>query len=272
MLSDVEMGVYRKIKDRLMQENGKPTVNDGLYLVDLVQRLLQTKPTEYAFPAWAALVNDMNPSAYAMRYDRRIPRELECLLPPRGSSPVYEMEISCDICNAELWARPYVRVIEPQQPETWTRLMGATLTMTVDGEILIDRFPLSDFLVGPDGYGVARKPFSFTGILATVMGTQSPVFRGCRIQLQGETPGPGAMIPTGGTHPNGWEADGAVEYGAFLVNRSRVDIGIDGIAPSRTTPEMPITVAIGGVAAMYSTKNREFQRKQDWSPRDGDQG
>lgn len=272
MLTDDILKKLAEIRHRSSHGNPQDPADpaDRAFLLDLIDLLSREKPDDFNFPPYAALVNDDRKCGYAMRLDRRVQREQVFQLSGNGSAALlpqdgFRQEVSCEVTDAEMLVRPYVRLIEPREDRIIERLSSGTLSLLVDDYVVLDRFPIRDFLAALDGYGVRRRPFSLTGFLSLT----GPLFRACGLVPPTTGPGtsgPGHEVAMAATFPivsNEWNADGGREYGLMLPRQSVIGIKLGSLGQIQE----PCTLALGVVSALYSTKSKII-RKQDWSPRD----
>lgn len=214
---------HRKLSE-IERSNSKTKTEE--WLLGLVRRISDLKPEEYLFPQYAALVNLMSDSAYAMRYARResFLKETQILT----TTHPYDIDLldwttSSRVCDAILLIRPFVR-LSPGTPAAVRAQVGKwRSTLTIDGEDLEKGMLLDDILVQENGDGVRKNPFSFSKNVAGL-------FPGCGLSER-------------------QEADRDDQYGVMLPNGSRVNLVI-----SFERPEQEIRITAGVVAASYTTK------------------
>ena len=193
-----------------------------------IDRLSRIKPDDFDFPEYAALVNPISCTAFAMRFDGRwsidetlVIRELE-----RGLLS-FTRTTESQPCDALLATRAYVRVAPQASQLVIEELRKAVLTLSIDGEPVIDRESLAGYLALPDGWGVRRIP------------------RLLRLRTQSLFTGVGLNDEA--------EADPGLHYGIMLPNGSQIQMEL-GLNDCTFTG--PVTLAAGLVLGRYTTKAR----------------
>ncbi len=238
-----------------ISEAGVADSEEMSWLCNLVQRLARMKPTEEDFPAYAALVNPISNTPFAMRFVDVIPLERETRI-PYGHPLQLELlnhTTENEVCDALLCVRPYIRLAEPHNERVLDQLARHGLVrITIDGELVFDG-SAEEHLIGFDGYGLRRKPFQFraTGALfpgANLPGTMSPTDY--------------LVVPT--------EGDGAAgtERGIMLPNRSEIKIWLAGIDLQK---DEHLLLSTGLVLGHYTTKasgsRASRKSRKEWDPR-----
>lgn len=266
MLSEEDRKRLAEIRARALARAGDETARDVAFLAGLVDHLVRPKVDVSEFPSYLALVNGINQVAYCMRLDRPVERSVCREVHAGNPSVLLSYEVSCLVTDAEFAVRPYVRLRTSAPLDSIERLSKCTISLNVDGEIVLDSFPARLFLGDAEGVAVAGVPFSMKGYLPT---SGMPCFYACGlVPPEAQAPNhPGLTIvgPTGFpriTTDSGWVADGEQQLGAIFPNQTRVSLALNGIEGQE-----PIPIVAGVVSAVFSTKERVL-RKQDWSPRE----
>lgn len=196
------------------------------WLLELVRRISLLGPEEYQFPEYAALVNLISASAYAMRYARREPFSKETqLVPTTYDTDLMDWITSSPPCDAILFIRPFVR-LPKNTPDNVREQVGKwRAAIIIDGEDVEKSLPLDDLLVKPGS--IRKNPFSFHHNLRSL-------FPGCALDEQ-------------------QQALRAEQYGVMLPNGSRVQLVIRELTGLSTFGQQ-IIITAGAVAASYTTK------------------
>jgi hypothetical protein len=215
--------------DRLELSQPNPDIS---WLCQIARRLARLKPTEAVFPAYSALINQNIPAAYPIRRDVVIPLEEHELHWVGGPSPVILLErtLSCEVSDAFLVVRPYVKLVSPESEGTLEQLARlGKITVRADKAVLTEG-PLAEHLVGFDSYGFHRKPFAFTA------GSRPAkwVF-GVGTLNEDKTVSPG-------------------ELGVFLADKTTVTVELS--YPLHAGEELKL--ATGLVMARYTTKDCQY--------------
>jgi hypothetical protein len=202
---------------------------DILWLCQLARRLARLKPTEAVFPEYAALINYNNVAAYPIRRAEVMPPVEHELNWVGGPGPVVLLQhtLICELSDAFLCVRPYVKLVSPKSEGTLEQLARlGRLTVRADKTLLVEG-ALAEHLVGFDGYGVHRKPFTFRASGQP----QESVF------------GVGVL--------NEDQSASLAEFGVFLPHRTVVTVELT--YPLQAGEE--IKFATGLVMARYTTKD-----------------
>lgn len=135
------------------------------WLLGLVRKLAALRPEEHQFPQYAALVNQISCSAYAMRYDTRRPFLKETRLLPTDHHSMIDLlgwTTSSQVCDAILFVRPFVKFPKGTPAEILEMAGKWTVTLTIDGEQVEKSMLLDEILVKADGNGIRRQPYVIT--------------------------------------------------------------------------------------------------------------
>ncbi len=213
------------------------SVDDVLSLCDAVKRLARLKPGEFDFPQYIGLADQARGQAYAMKYVALVPAEkIHQWTDGLGRATGLDFVGACEAYEAFFCARPYVEVLEPRSADALEEMRKARLSVLVDGDIVVVRkAPVEQFLVGPDGYGVRRKPFTFAGIV--------PRGLMCVMTL--------IQNPSVDNRPEA----GPPELGLGIRNTERLRIELDDL------PQRPMKVRVGAVIALYTTRDPDAGAK-----------
>jgi hypothetical protein len=202
---------------------------DILWLCQLARRLAALKPTEAVFSEYLALINYHSAAAYPIRRaETSAPAEHE-LNWVGGPGPVVLLQhtLICELSDAFLCVRPYVKLVSPKSEGVLEQLARlGRITVRADKTLLVEG-TLAEHLVGFDGYGVHRKPFTFRASGQP----QESVF------------GVGIL--------NGDQSASPAELGVFLPHRTVITIELT--YPLQAGEE--IKLSTGLVMARYTTKD-----------------
>lgn len=185
------------------------------------------------FPEYLGLVNPVQSVAYAMLYEKEgirpepggwilsgLSGHLD-FLGPRDWSPrkaytdlIVDWMTECERCDAFLIVSPYVKFVEKP-----TGLERAKLSFRMDGEYIIQREPLSDYVIAGNG---SPKPISYRS---------RESFYSCLID---------------GEH----QADASHTYGVMAPNATHLEVLLHRVDP----PTHQIRIECGFVSALYTTK------------------
>ncbi len=136
---------------------------DVEWLVRKVDMLSRLGPEDFDFPNYVGLVNQIACTAFAMRYGRGCHFRKETLLDAGrmpATVPLLDITTSNPVCDAILVVRPFVRVASDTPPRMVDELRREQMRMTIDGDEVV-MGSIDDHLVGPDGWGIRKIPFSF---------------------------------------------------------------------------------------------------------------
>jgi hypothetical protein len=217
--------------DRLEAE--RPEDQELHWLCRLARKLAALKPIDGEFPEYLALINPSACNGMAIRFAERVhlvERELTWI-GPAGTGKVILLEeaLSCNVTDAFLFVRPYVRLLSPESAGTREQLERlGKVTVRADDTVLFNG-SISEVLVGPDGYGVHRKPFSFR----------------YHADPKGSVFGTGVLNAEGEATPS--------DHGVFLTHRTKVLIELE--YPLR---DGELKLATGLVMARYTTMDSKY--------------
>jgi hypothetical protein len=216
--------------DRLEAE--RPEDQELHWLCRLARKLAALKPIDGEFPEYLALINPAACNAMAIRFAERVhlpERELTWVGPAMGSVILLEETLTCNVTDAFLCVRPYVKLLPPESAGTREQLERlGKVTVRADKTLLFSG-SISEVLVGPDGYGVHRKPFSFR----YHADPKDSVF------------GTGVLNAEGEATPS--------DHGVFLAHRTKVLIELE--YPLR---DGELKLATGLVMARYTTRDSKY--------------
>ncbi len=221
----------KKVQDLIKRGEGSPEAT--LWLCGLVQRLAAIKPTEADFPKMSALINPVSCSAIAVKFDGLMHVEKETTVFDFGRSNLLwllKCKTKLGLCEAALCIRPYIRLVEPEDKAVLERLARhARITFEVNGALLIKNGPAEEHLVGFDGYGLRRQPFSFHPDILS---------KGLAVYTVGVLDQENMQAIPGGD-------------GFFTINDSEIRLGMDNIILEAGEK---IVLSVGLVIGRYTTK------------------
>lgn len=139
---------------------------DIVWVCELAERLACLKPTEEAFPRYAAVINHLACAAIPVGFVAPIPAEQEATILGTGFPKIHLMSFASgsNVCEATLLVRPYIRLVEPRTEEMLERIARhGRIRVDIDGDTFIQDGRAEEHLVGFDGYGLCRQPFYFRG-------------------------------------------------------------------------------------------------------------
>jgi hypothetical protein len=226
LLTPLERGVLERLKDA---DLSLPTLKADIEsLRQIASRLARLKADDFDFPEYAAFVNHISCTAYAMRFDKRVSLEAPVDLEKGQQGWRSEsLTTASQPCDAILAVLAYVRVASPAGQGVIEELRKAVFFLSIDGNPVVQGEPLAGYLVLQDGTGVRRLP----RILRRGAGN---LFTGC------------AFTPE-------QEADPSRHYGIMMPNQSVIQMELkleNGLT------EEPVRLRAGLVAARYTTKAR----------------
>ncbi len=238
-----------------ISEAGAANSEETSWLCDLVQRLARLKPTEEDFPTYAALINPVSNSAFAMKFVEAIPLEQETHI-HHGHPPQLELlnhTTENAVCDAILCVRPYIRLVEPHDGRILDRLARRGLVqVTIDGDLVFNG-SIEEHLIGFDGYGLRRKPFQFQVVDGLFQGSD----------VTPNPPGPGLQVPVEGVGATG------VKRGVFLPNDSKIKIRLAGVDLQEGERLLLSTGLVLGHYTTRATGGRTLRKsRKEWDPRD----
>lgn len=213
--------------------------HDVVWACRLARKLAWIKPTEAQFQEYFALVNQVTCSAFTLRHDETL--FLKGIV--GSEDPKFVHEFSCEKMEAFLCIRPYVILETPKSPDIlWTLETHSSWKMKVGGKLLASGW-LAEILVGFDGYGVRRKPY-------TIAMPKDPIENVFCV---------GAVDYSGAERPWIYHMEAPTvspmpTAGVFLANGTKLEMSLE--LPKILTEDPTIKFSIGLVAARYTTKPR----------------
>lgn len=206
--------------------------HDVVWACRLARKLAWLKPTEAQFSQYVALINQIACSAFPVRHDET--------LFLRGAvgvkDPKFSHQVVCSQKEAILFVRPYVILETPKFPEIISTLEKfGRFMVKVDGKELAQGW-LAEILVGLDGYGVRRKPYTF-------MPPKQPIDNVFSV---------GILQPV--NDPFGYSGQSALpaDLGVMLADGAKMEVALD--LPEQNPEDPPVGLSIGLVAARYTTR------------------
>lgn len=203
--------------------------HDVVWACRLARKLAWLKPTETEFQEYLGLVNHTNCMAYALRHDETL--LLQQFVDSRDATPKFTHDFSCSEKDAFLCVRPYVILESPKFPETIDTLQRYGHWKALVGGKPIASGWLAEILVGLDGYGVRRKPYTFPVVRDQV----DNVF------------GVGVLDPTP-SFDRGGQTITPGAPGVFLGTGAKLEVVLE------LPKEMEAKLTIGVVSARYTTR------------------
>jgi hypothetical protein len=200
---------------------------DVEWLCKKVDMLARLGPEEFEFPSYAALVNPIACTAFAMRFSRGRHWRRETTLeagPLDGTVTLMDMTTQSPVCDADMVVRPFVRLASTTKPEMVDEIRREKLEMEVDGETVISG-SLDDHLVRPDGWSVRRIPYMIHRV--------------------------GACLFTAVALDEQSQASAEQQYGLMAPNGTKINIRLVGCENSLSER---VRLTTGVVAAAYTTK------------------
>ncbi len=214
---------------RILDGTEKDT-QDVEWLVRKVDMLSRLGPEDYDFPDYLGLVNPIAGNAFALRYSRDRHFRKETLLdagPMPSTISLLDIDTQCQVCDADLIVRPFVRVASDTPMRMVDELRREQLRMTVDGEEVIAG-SIDAHLVGPNGWGIRKIPFSF-----------KPSLGGCLFS--------GVFLD------DQQNALAHQMYGLMAPNGSKITVDL---VHCEDILSEPVLLTTGLIAATYTTKAR----------------
>lgn len=211
--------------------------HDVVWACKLARKLAWLKPTEADFPQYVGLVNHLNYSGYIMRHDETL--FLKAVV---GShNPKFTHLFICDKVEAFFCVRPYVTLEAPKHPELFYVLEShASWKITIDEKTLAQGW-MAEIMVGPDGYGIRRKPYA----LRAPKNPIENVFAAGAVEACRNFESTGYnIVPSSVMSP----------IGVFLSNEAKLDFTLT--LPKLISEDPTVRLSMGLVAARYTTKEK----------------
>lgn len=190
------------------------------WVCDLAIKLARLKPTEAEFPTSLALINSIVCNAFPMYF-------MEAVLVEQSldvNVPFFSHTTQCGVKEALLVLSLYIKPLTNDVEIFDFLSRTGKVTVSVDGKP-VSTGPLAEVLVGPDGYGVRRKPFR----LNVPKFVDSGVFQ------------------VGSYDPFKQMATPMDQAGIFLGNNCTIKVHWEGI------PDVDVPFLVGLVMARYKT-------------------
>jgi hypothetical protein len=152
--------------DRIARlETEMPEDQEIQWLCQLARKLAALKPVDAELPEYLALINHHAYNGMPVRFCERVhlvDRELTWVGPASTEKAILlDESISCRVYDAFLLIRPYVKLLSPESEGVREQLMRLGKVTVYADKTMLFNGSISEILVGPDGYGAHRKPFSF---------------------------------------------------------------------------------------------------------------
>lgn len=124
-------------------------------------------------PEYAALINSINCTAYAMRCEGRSDVEQRNVV-ATGSTPgdtvdavVLQTTTSSQVCDAKMFVLPFVKLLTPVTPDQASQFFQARYTFSIDGENVIDDSAIENHLLCPACLVTGQPTASVTLLLGS---------------------------------------------------------------------------------------------------------
>src|SRR5579871_6021383 len=116
-----------------------------------------SRPDEFDFPEFAGLINPMKKNAYALRRSLK-PNWTKTMFVAEASTgngaEVFSVSAECLNTNAFLLVRPWIRAHSKMSDEAFEKLRLCSLSLMIDGVMLLQDSPIDDYLIAMDGGGM----------------------------------------------------------------------------------------------------------------------
>ena len=154
MLSDEERKKLGAL-NHLVHEQGKDLSREQVKWLLARLRASLSRPDEFDFPEYAALINPQEKNAFALRRYLKpnwsAPSSLEA---SAGKVEVLDVSAECPRTNAFMLIRPWIRMSGQAEDEDFEKLRLSSVELTSDGVVLLSDSPIDDFLIANDGGGM----------------------------------------------------------------------------------------------------------------------
>lgn len=229
LLTREEDARLRKIEKRLAGP-GRISLESARWLSQRVRTLASVTHFDFDFPKHMAVVDSPQAQSVRVWFVERVAKSWALTLKGVGFGSASEWEVfqgtlPCRANEATLFVRPYLLLAKPRSTAALHVLQQLEAVVEFDGEKI--HCPVLDWVIGLDGKGVTRRPFSFGGQMSNSM------LRGQNINsLLGDV-----------------EPDLGDEIGAVLAAKTNLRIALRTPHPI----EQSIEIAIGCVMGRYTT-------------------
>lgn len=215
--------------NHLVVEQGKEASPEEVrWLLDRLRATL-SRPDEFDFPEYAALINPAKKEAFALRR-LLIPNWTWRFDLPKNAltsrARLVSFSTQCDVHAAYLVIRPWIRVHADTKDSVFEQLRTCSVKLTFDGVEVLVEAPIDKFLLAKDGGGLSW----LSGLYVT------------RDML---------VFPAVELDPKSLEALPERPLGVFAPNNTRIELEIKG--PSGHEND-PMQIIAGLTAMEYTTK------------------
>lgn len=138
---------------------------DVLWLASVARRLAVLNPDEFDFPRSMAFVNQIACNAFFMLHMRSEPmkRTVKVAGPEfQSGQDLLDITLECPPAEAVAIVRPYVRLLPNTPDGLKEQFRRSSVSMVHDGFAVLKADEIDAHLIGADGRGVRRPPFSFS--------------------------------------------------------------------------------------------------------------
>jgi hypothetical protein len=121
-------------------------------------------------PEFAALINSINCTAYAMRCEGRSDVEQRNVIATGNTAgttadeTVLDVTTESQVCDAKMFVLPFVKLLTPVTPDTASQFFTARFNFSIDGEDVIDDSAIENHLLCPACL-IAAQPTTSTLLL-----------------------------------------------------------------------------------------------------------
>lgn len=165
---------------------GSLPVQDYQWLCSVLRKLGTLTALDFDFPSKVLAVDRPGNQAFTLQFVGRANLNKKLILAAGAVSLTFVHKIEVRVCDAIVFVRPHIRLRSRTSEKPHHELLagwGASLEIkgarqAYESRIFED-WPLETWLLGPDGYGLVRIPFSFQGLLpSSVLTGHRPARKG----------------------------------------------------------------------------------------------
>lgn len=222
----------RLLKLKAEAETGKRfDAADVLWLCGVAETLGRLSIFEFDFPDYAGLVNHVQSSAFALRFDsRRFIQQAKNLTPEdKAETVLLEHTVQTGVSGDVLMViRPWIIPAQNTDPDIFGQFRTWSVSMRSDGEILFDQDSAEEHLANPDGGSLRRLPYLFP--------PKRNLFAAVLLDQKNDPVNP--------------VADASRNFGYFFMNGTHLALSV---RPGRPL-EGNISLRSGFTAAVYTTR------------------
>lgn len=202
--------------------------SDIWWLCTLLETIAALRHDECVFPQYAALINQLPRTAYALRLlkQQRIAKVSSIESLGTSDLDLLDSHVQCPDSDAVMVVRPYIRLHAGTSPDEVEEFRKAEFSFLVDRQTVLDHVSVEEVLVLPENTALRKMPF--------VMPEGMP-----------------GNIHVSGRVDTLNQADRDPVLGIFAVNGDRLNLVLH---PSPYRPEKPLNLTAGLVAARYTSK------------------